>query len=261
MIASTNLHVKDSKIESIQTTSSQTQMMTNLKENVAQTILQNEKFQDISQGLMELFSDLTLNCLATSKLPDAEVRPLYVNLQGVIEQNLALLLQKGEIKNLRGIIHTPTPATPLCTQGEISENLVHDSILEDTERLHTVKSRANIIRDFLALGGELTVAYPQGGLEKRSDAQREVYSNTLAQFNNLKDTQLNCEAMDSDMVGATYIFEDVNNNEYLFGLKASQANAPKGDEFWQMWFGKTSDEVIADRLNRVESFLNQNVND
>ncbi len=55
--------------------------------------------------------------------PDQEIRPIYVAAQGDIERTLAQYFAEGNITHLVGIIHTPTPATPLCTRGDISENL------------------------------------------------------------------------------------------------------------------------------------------
>ena len=103
---------------------------------------------------------------------DEEVRPLYVTAQGDFERALALFLKEKKVKSVRGIIHTPTPATPLCTKGEISESLVDESMTEDQRRLYTVMKRPEIIREFLKNGGKLMVVYPEKGAAAGEPAPR-----------------------------------------------------------------------------------------
>lgn len=68
---------------------------------------------------------------------DQDVRPYFVALQGVIEHVLSCELQ-NEIRSLLGIIHTPMPATPLCSQGEVSRDLL-DSVIEILRPVRTLK--------------------------------------------------------------------------------------------------------------------------
>ena len=230
-----------------------------LRECVLRTIGFSEKLNELRPGLFDLFNELNQIGIVSKQLNDQSVRPYFVSLQGVIEQNLAIELQHGKIKNLVGIIHTPTPATPLCTNGDISEKLVDSSLLTDDKRLFTVRARADIVRDFLDLGGKLYAVYPKGGLEKRTIDQQNIYLKTLKNHsNNLFDSELASASIDHDLVGASYLFEDDLGDQYLFALRAYQANAPADDNTWTMWYGKVSEAHIAKRLGRLREFLRNN---
>ena len=247
----------------------QTKTLTAVEENlpaqehfhecVLRTIGFSEKLNELRPGLFDLFSELNERGMVSKQLNDQSVRPYFVSLQGIIEQNLAIELQNTKINNLVGIIHTPTPATPVCTNGDISEKLVDSSLLTDNKRLFTVKARADTVRDFLDLGGKLYVVYPKGGLEKRTAEQQNIYLKTLQSYpNNLFDSELASASIDHDLVGASYLFEDDMGEQYLFALRAYQANAPADDNTWTMWYGKVSEPHIAKRLGRLRDFLRNN---
>ncbi len=87
---------------------------------------------------------------------DEEVRPVYITAQGDFERTLAFFLKEKKVKFVQGMIHTPTPATPLCTKGEMSESLV-DKSMEGDRRLYTVMKRPEIIREYLRNGGRLLI--------------------------------------------------------------------------------------------------------
>ena len=230
-----------------------------LRECMLRTIAFGEKLDELRPGLFDLFNDLNQFGFVSKKLNDQSVRPYFVTLQGIMEQNLAYELQRGKIKSLVGIIHTPTPATPLCTHGDISEKLVDPALLEDNQRLFTVRARADIVRDFLDLGGTLYAVYPQGGLEKRTLDQQNIYLKTLKDHpGKLIDSELQAAHIDHDLVGASYLFEDDTGEQYLFSLRAYQANAPADDNTWAMWYGKVSEPHNAKRLARLREFLRDN---
>lgn len=231
-----------------------------LQGEVAKTFQSDSKLESLQDQLCAFMQELVQNGHVSKLDSDENVRPLFVTTQGAIEQTLARQLQQGEIQNLVGMIHTPTPTTPLCTQGDITEQLVHPSMQNDEKRLYTVRARANTLRDYLEMGGELFVVYPRGGLEKRTVEQQAIYLDTLAQYQEkeLHDCQLSTHEMDADMVGATYVFENVKGERYLFAIKASQANAPEDQKTWEMWFGPLSHSEVQERFNRVQEFLAQN---
>ncbi|MCH9631827.1 MAG: hypothetical protein S4CHLAM6_01450 [Chlamydiae bacterium] len=231
-------------------------MKEHLRECILRTIGTSEDLGGLRSGLVDLFNELNYTGLVSKQSSDQSICPYFVSLQGIIEQNLAIELQNGKVKNLIGIIHTPTPATPLCTNGDISEKLVDSSLLADNSRLFTVKARADIVRDFLDLGGKLYVVYPRGGLEKRTIEQQNIYHKILKNYsNNLFDSKLESSSIDHDLVGASYLFEDELGDQYLFSLRACQANAPTTDQAWSMWYGKVSESHIAQRLECLKEFL------
>jgi len=189
-----------------------------------------------------------------------DLRVKFVHAQASIEQVLSSALVLGEIKSLVGIIHTPQPATPLCTQTDnLDSQLLDVSIRYDLEKLLTVRERAVILRDYLEKGGWLYVAYPAGGLEKRSLAQQAVYKKELSNYNgHLIDAVLSCTAMDPDKVGATYFMRDQNELMYVFSIKAKQANDPVKNSEWGLWIGVIDDLHIKQRTVEILEYLEAN---
>lgn len=67
-----------------------------------------------------------------------QLRAKYVLSQGCIEHVLACNQALGDITDLIGVIHTPTPATPFCTKPEpLDSELLDESIRYDPEKLLT----------------------------------------------------------------------------------------------------------------------------
>ncbi len=166
---------------------------------------------------------------------------------------------KKEVKALKGIIHTPMPATPLCTTGEISRELVDPSIEIDPTRLFTVKARTTIIRDYLFKGGDLYIIYPKDGLKKRTEEQQKIYQQELANYpNNLYDVPLNCEHIPTDLIGATYLFQDQSGKTFVFAIKMTQAKDPKETGNFGLWFGPIDHLSIQERIKAISSYMTQN---
>lgn len=178
-------------------------------------------------------------------------------LQGVVEHVLASELKK-EVKALKGMIHTPMPATPLCSKGEISKELVDPAIEIDPKRLFTVKARTTIIRDYLFKGGDLYVIYPEDGFLKRTQEQQKIYTQELMHFpNHLFDVPLPCENIPSELIGATYLFEDQSGNSYVFAIKITQAKDPKDRGDFGLWFGPIDHPAVQERVKSVSGYLEQ----
>jgi len=179
---------------------------------------------------------------------DAEVRPSFVTLQGVVEQALASELGKG-ILRLKGVIHTPRPTTALCSRGEISPGLVDASLEGDAERLKTVKARTTMVRDFLHKGGDLYIVYPKGGLELRTEDQQAIYKAELEKHpKNLIDVQLSLEEIPGELVGATYFFDDEEGKVHVFSIQMTQAKDPLDSGHYGLWYGSADHPEIQKRL-------------
>ncbi|MBI2743222.1 MAG: hypothetical protein HYX48_04820 [Chlamydiales bacterium] len=187
---------------------------------------------------------------------DADVRPPFVGAQAEIERVLSYLFDQKEIIHLVGVIHTPMPATPLCTAGEISSSLVAPSLEGDEKRLYTVKERPGIIRDYLSKGGILYIVYPEGGREKRSLDQLKIYDAERAKYpHTLIDQALSCSQMDKEMVGATYFFKTARSGWFSFSIMSTQANAPTDDIPWAIWFGSLKHPKVRERAESLLSYL------
>jgi len=186
-----------------------------------------------------------------------DLRIKFVHLQGCIEHALACAQALGEIEFLAGAIHTPMPATPLCAlPDEDPSDLLDASIRGDAQKLSTVRSRAQIVREYLAKGGTLFIAYPKQGYEKRNAQQQAIYQSTLRQFpTNLIDSPLPTD-IPPDLIGATYLFRS-QGKLYAFAIQARQANDIQSQSQWGIWFGPADHPDIARRIEAVSEFLSQ----
>jgi len=187
-----------------------------------------------------------------------DFRAKFVHSQASFEHVMACCQALGEITRLVGVIHTPTPATPLCIRPEeaISVGILDQTIQWDLDKLLTVRSRAQIVREYLMKGGQLYVAYPRGGLERRSADQRGVYLEALQQFQgNLFDSVLSCDAMHPDMIGATYLFKNIYNQIFAFSIKARQANDAQPEAEWGIWFGEVQSPEVKERIDIIFDYL------
>lgn len=183
---------------------------------------------------------------------DEQTRPYFVGLQAIVEYTLALGLHHGEIASLTGVIHTPMPATPLCTTGDISGGLVDPEVEQDDGRAFTVQSRAQIIRHYLAEGGSLYVVYPEGGLEKRSQQQREIYRAEVQAYSTLFDRPINCGGIEVDQTGAFYVFTNQAGRKFAFAIKMTQANNLQRRVDAGLWFGEYREgSPVFDRISDV----------
>lgn len=179
-----------------------------------------------------------------------DLRVKYVHAQGCIEHVLACSLASGKIDQLVGVIHTPMPATPLCVKPE---GPFPD--ISDPDKLLTVTSRAQIVREYLKEGGKLYIAYPQGGLEKRTPSQQQIYREELANFPNLIDYPLPIPAIEPDMIGATYLFRNKEGRLFAFSIKSRQVNDMQSEAEWGLWFGPLDDPKVAERVTSVFEYL------
>lgn len=233
----------------------QEQFTKKLLENVKACINYNKDIAE-KDKIQELLAAVEQNHKAVETGSD-DLRVKYVNSQGCIEHVLACSLALGEIDQLIGVIHTPTPATPLCVKPEENvESILDETIRYDLHKLLTVRSRAQIVREYLMKGAKLYVAYPKGGLEKRTADQQKIYCEELDRFSgNLIDSVLSSSTIDPDMIGATYLFRNPQRQVFAFSIKARQANDIQPLAEWGMWFGPVQEPAVCERVNAVFDYL------
>lgn len=217
--------------------------------------------QDITQkdDILQLLSTIKEDYQSVATGSD-DLRVKFVNSQGCIEHVLACYQALGEIDQLIGVIHTPTPATPLCVKPEGRvEDILDESIRYDLAKLLTVRSRAQIVREYLIKGGKLYVVYPKGGLEKRTVEQQHIYRDELQRYKGrLFDWMLATMEMHPDMIRATYLFRNTEGQVYAFSIKARQANDIQPKAEWGIWLGPIDDAKVAKRINSVFDYLADN---
>lgn len=214
----------------------------------------DEIFAQLKPGLIQRWNELVQKGVLEIADTDKEVRPYFVTLQAIVEQVLSQNLNKS-VASLKGIIHTPQPATPLCTKDNaLSPELVSSSIAQDPVRLATVKARTTIVRDFLRHGGELYIAYPAKGLLERTPEQREIYKNELQQ-QNLHDHPLKVDEIPVELHGALYFFESRNGEKLVFAIKMTQAKNPADIGQFGLWIGPAVHSAVKERVARVMQFV------
>ncbi len=223
--------------------------------------LTSEEFYLLREGIATTWDVLTDKGVLKVSGTDKETRPYFVALQAIVEHVLATELNKS-VKILTGLIHTPMPATPLCSRGEISRELVDPTIELDPLRLFTVKVRTTIVRDYLIQGGNLYIIYPKAGLQKRTEEQQKIYLEEIANYPfNLFDMPLNCENIPTDIIGATYLFRDRSGKLFAFAIKMTQAKDPKDMGNFGLWFGSIEQAAIQERIREVSHFLEEQGSD
>lgn len=219
--------------------------------------LKSDEFSALKSEISKTWESLLDEGVIEIRGTDKDVRPYFVAIQAVVEHVLASLL-KDHVKTLKGVIHTPMPATALCTQGEISKELVDPTIESDPARLFTVKARTTIVRDYLFKGGDLYIVYPNDSNEKRTEEQQQIYQQELANYqNHLFDSPLNCSNIPTELIGAIYLFEDEFKNKYIFAIKMTQAKDPQEIGNFGLWFGSIYHPAIEKRVNAILNFIDQ----
>ena len=212
----------------------------------------SSSFQSYVSALLD---ELSVTSSIIREGTDADQRPVFVNAQADFERAIVYWLKSKQIVSCTCIIHTPAPATPLCTNGEISTGLIDPAMQNDQERLLTVKKRPDIIRDYLKEGGDLFTIYPKKGRELRSAEQLAILDDLVQTHSqHLHPIELNCDAIPQDLIGATYLITFADSSTYILSLRSYQGNSPTDDK-WAIWFGPTHDSAVAQRLQAVISFL------
>jgi hypothetical protein len=186
------------------------------------------------------------------------LRAKCVGLQGIIEHVLACAFAAGEIRQLVGVIHTPAPATPLCASTAVDniQDLLDPTSANDPEKLLSIRSRVQIMRDYLLQGGRLHAVYPAEGFFLRTPEQQANYTQILEEFpNSLFDWPLAIEEIPPDRIGAVYLFEDQQGHLFAFSIKSTQAFAPHDNVEWGLWFGEAGEPSVNDRLVDILNYV------
>lgn len=215
--------------------------------------LNPEQIEAMRPDLFRYWTEVVETGLILDEGSDEKFRACFVTLQGIIEHVLAHELGKG-ITSLIAVIHTPQPATPVCTKGEVSSELVDPAVVEDPLRASTIKSRAATIRFFLEQGGNLYVVYPKGGKELRTAEQQKIYEEELQRYpTRLFDCELTrgpFSVAESDLIGAFYLFEQ-GDRQYAFAIQVTQANDIRKQGRYALWFGPLTHPEIRDRIEMI----------
>ncbi|WP_339045611.1 hypothetical protein [Candidatus Mesenet endosymbiont of Agriotes lineatus] len=224
------------------------------------------------EQIKQLWHDVAADKKVKKEGSDGENRPLFVSLQAIIESTITSFLEKKRIECSIGVIHTPTPATPLRVNPapKVEEGLVKEEIANDPKCLQTVTDRAIIIREYLNEEGELFSVY-ETDVDNQGNkiTGMDIFYHYEAEYENLHGIKL--KTFEQKFTGATYVFGNREGDSLVFSLKAYQANQELSDKKWCIWFGsidlsktKTRPEAIdktdkvARRLTKINNFLQEN---
>ncbi len=224
---------------------------------LVQGFLSSQEEIDSKEEIFELIEQVRAHKVYIQEGSD-DFRSKFVHTQAFFENAVGRLLALGEIQTLVGVIHTPMPPTPLCTEvaREVSDSLLDPSIHWDPDKLNTIRSRAEIIRTYLSQGGVLYSAYPEKGLKSRTEKQQKIYQKALSEYlENLIDSPLYCDEMDPEKIGATYLIKTKDNQIFAFSIKSRQANDVQKNSEWGIWFGNITDPLIEERLKDILDYL------
>lgn len=211
-------------------------------------------FSSTKDSILGIHSEVQKNLFYSETNEENELRPKFVGFQSVSEQVITRLVIEGAIESVIGIIHTMLPATPVCTESETPEELIHESSRENPEIVDTVRLRAIVIREFLNTSSKLFIVYHRDSRNQRTEKQLSVFEELTVKYNGfLIDFPVDSPVPD-ELSGATYLFK-VRDQEFMFGINARQALNPSGTKEWKLFLGRTSEEPVQSQYQRILRFL------
>lgn len=216
-----------------------------------------------TQRMFQKLEYIEKDCLVQDLNTDDKTREVYVNLQAAIEQLFKYYIQRNEIINCFGCIHTEFPATPLCADplsAAAANSLIISEKRENIKQVLIVEARAKIIRSLLQCPQvEFYSVYPKKNYMKRNEDQRKIYQENLGMFKNLHDCGLNTEEIkfSDSMNGGSYLLEHKSGSWYLFSLQGKQANSSDMNCVWRIWFGRVDHPSISDRLESLSYYFKE----
>lgn len=224
--------------------------------------IQNEKnpfSAPVRAQMMQLIAELRKGGFYI-QTGEETVDAAFVGLQSAIEHVIATQKTQQAVKRIFGAIHTPLPATPLCTEadGKMVEDLIAPELRNNPDKQTTITARAVSVRGMLAQEDTLFYAiYPNGGLQKRQQNQQEIFQAEVTKHNGkLRLSELNCTEMDPAAVGALYFLTDAQGIPYAFSIKAQQANvALHSTKEWGVWFGVVSHPEVNRRIKETTTYI------
>lgn len=195
----------------------------------------------------------------------------FAEIQLAVEREMVAALKRQPKGSFQGmwIIHTPLIATPLVTQGQLNAQLVAKEIMADNDktRLNTALERAQVLREYLALGGVVVVAYQQDkrvGVKGRTQEQISVFEALKIQYpQNLIEFPIISERLSGgeypqNRIGATYIMPLDGDIVEMTNLGVQIQN-PSQQATWGVWLQHRQHPhaQVTERMRSVFHFLQQ----
>ena len=212
--------------------------------------------QESHNQILSCMDKIENNCFYSEKNQEDNLRPIFVGIQSIFEETIVNMLKNKEIERVVGIIHTNLPATPVCTNPNDPEPAIHESNRDNPVIVHTVSSRANVIRRYLDSQGVLKIVYNNNVKNERSEEQLLIFEELKQKYSNLEDRPVNA-SIPEELSGATYFINYKENETYVFAINARQAKIKTEIKEWVLYFGPASSRVISNRVEKVLNFLEE----
>lgn len=215
------------------------------------TISQTADIKKLQEGLDSIWRNIKEKNYAENNGTDAELRPSYVVMQGIIEREQARALEKGAIKSAEGFIITPRMPTPLMLDS--GKNLGEVN-LADPQAFALYRNP--ILNEFLQAGGILNAIYSHDAKTALSNHETGLanYATHLTKYKNLKDNPIiksDMAKFPAELTGAMYLVDDqpiTVESKQITQIDNSKAQS------WAIRFGKAAEP----RASILNKFLKEN---
>ncbi len=218
-------------------------------------VISKHKFQDLKtkRKVETLWKRLQTTGYATLQGKDSDLRTIVATLQGLIEENIVDSLASKDIVSVVGVIHTPTPSTPLRIKEKVPAEVIGEKYINNREVLQTLINRHKTLVKLLKLNGILIAAYSKS-ISKSKVSGYKNYLELVKSYPNLLDKPM--KKFNLEYSGATYLMKSKNGVIKTFSIHADQINSQvEGEKKWEIWFGNIKNKNVAKHIVKIDSFL------
>ncbi len=217
--------------------------------------IQLDNKQDIQA--QQIWQEIISKGYSVHQGTDKTMRPIFGQIQAHLEQQMINSFSQIPLGSTLWIIHTPLIATPLVTNDEVSKTLVSSEIQ------NTALARAKIMREYLAKGGLLVVAYQSNLREGKSgrtqdqiaifEALKQQYPKQVVEFP-IDVNHFPNGSFPRENIGATYLTQMPSGNIVEMTNLGVQINGSREDAMWGVWLQERNDPQTAVNSRLTSSF-------
>ena len=160
----------------------------------------------------------------------------FVQIQHLFELAFASMIKYKQAIKVVGVIYTPTPSTPLRTDGTNINLLLNPDQIKHPEIIDTLVSRYESLHQLLKSGNTL---YNIRGNVIDSLPGMTTYNSNIKIYSNLKD--IRAKKINQDFVGASYLLECHNGEKILFSISSNQISSRDPKAEWELFYGNINE--------------------
>ncbi len=221
-----------------------------------------EKHDDtpVNKMARRVWHDMAVKGYCVRESSDKVLRPVFSQIQYHLEEQLFAINETFPMGTSFWVVHTPTIATPLVTNGKVDSKLMSDKNLKDKTSLQIVSKRAALMRRYLAKGGILVVSYHENSdsAVARTPQQMAIFDTLKKEFpKQIIVLPIRSKVFPLENIGATYLVKSPTNEIIAITLRGVQLNDSQEKETWGVWIaGKPKESNI--KLTDNIQFLMRN---